>query len=143
MTDSAPLVRLQKMYVKDLSFESPGAPRTFMTAEQPDVEMRLSMDRRHFDPDLWEVSLNVTVTAKAGEETYFIVEVEHAGLFQVRNVPGEHIERLLFVDGASLLLPFTRQIIHQATSDGGFPPLLVEPIDFRALYEQGRGRPAE
>jgi preprotein translocase subunit SecB len=140
-TDQLPSIRLQRMYVKDLSFENPGAPEAFRGPIEPQIELRLGLARRQLETDLWEVALTINATARAGEKTIFIVELEHAGLFEVRNISGEQLERLLMVECPALLLPFTRQIIHQATSDGGFPPLLVEPVNFHALFENRGQQP--
>ncbi len=132
---NAPSIRLLKMYLKDLSFESPNAPAAYMKSTEPQIELRLSLNQRRFDGDQWEVTLSIDATARSGEETLFIIEVEHAGLFEIRNVPQEHMDRLLLVECPTLLFPFTRQIVHQATADGGFPPLMVEPINFLGLFE--------
>jgi preprotein translocase subunit SecB len=134
---SQPVFRLQKMYVKDLSFESPNAPQVFFLREEPKVDVKLSLSNRKLDDDHWEAALSITATATAGEQTLFLVEVEHAGAFQISGVPEEHLPRVLAVDCPTLLFPFTRQILSQAAVDGGFLPFLLEPIHFGAMYEAG------
>lgn len=133
--ENAPIFRMQKMYVKDLSFENPNAPQVYVEPGEPKVDFRLNVNNRTIDPEHWEVTLNVTATVTSHEKTVFIVEVEHAGLFQLKNIPAEHLDRVLGVECPSLLFPFTRQIVSQATVDGGFVPLLMDPINFLAMYE--------
>ena len=136
-TDDAPIFRLQKMYTKDLSFENPNAPAVYIQAGEPKVDFRLSLGNRKIDDENWEVSLSVTATVTSQEKTVFIAEIEHAGLFHLKNIPAEHLDRVLAVECATLLFPFTRQIVAQTTIDGGFVPLLMDPINFLAMYESG------
>ncbi|NTU59522.1 MAG: protein-export chaperone SecB [Deltaproteobacteria bacterium] len=134
-TDSTPIFRMQKMYVKDLSFENPSAPQVYAEPGEPKVDFRLNVSNRTVDDEHWEVAISVTANVTSQEKTVFIVEVEHAGLFQLRNIPAEHMDRVLGVECPALLFPFTRQIVAQATIDGGFVPLLMDPINFLAMYE--------
>lgn len=136
-TDTTPIFRLQKMYVKDLSFENPNAPQVYVEPGEPKVDFRLNVGNRKIDDEHWEVTLSVTATVTSQEKTVFITEVEHAGLFQLKNIPSEHMERVVGVECPTLLFPFTRQIVAQATIDGGFVPLLMDPINFLAMYENG------
>lgn len=135
--ENAPVFRMQKIYVKDMSFENPNAPATYLKSAEPKVDFRLSVDNRKVDADLWEVTLSVNATVTDKETTLFIIEVEHAGLFQLKHIPDEHFGRVLGVECPTILFPFTRQIVCQATLDGGFAPLLMEPINFLAMYENG------
>lgn len=132
-----PVFRLQKLYVKDLSFENPNAPGAFFQREEPKVEVKLSVANRKLDEEHWEVALSLTATATAADQTLFIAEVEHAGVFQLKGIPEEHLAAVLAVDCPTLVFPFTRQIVSQATVDGGFMPFLLEPINFAAMYEAG------
>jgi preprotein translocase subunit SecB len=136
-TDNAPIFRMQKMYVKDLSFENPNAPEVYVQPGEPKVDFRLSLANRKIDEEHWEVALSVTATVTSQEKTVFIAEIEHAGLFQLKNIPAEHMERVLGVECPTLLFPFTRQIVSQTTVDGGFVPLLMDPINFLAMHESG------
>lgn len=138
-----PVFRLQKLYVKDLSFENPNAPASFFQREEPKVEVKLSLASRTLDPEHWEVSLSITATATAGDQTLFIVEVEHAGAFHLKGIPEEQLPAVLAVDCPTLIFPFTRQIVSQSTVDGGFMPFLLEPINFAAMYEAGQKAKAE
>lgn len=138
----APVFRLQKMYVKDLSFENPNAPDVFFEKNaEPKVELNLSIKQRKMAAeDHWEVALAVTAKIVNGEKdkTLFIIEAEHAGLFLLKNIPEEHLPAVLNVECAALLFPFTRQIISQTSVDGGFIPFLLEPVNFLALYENSK-----
>jgi len=127
-----PVFRLQKLYVKDLSFENPNAPGVFFAKEsEPKVD--------------WEVTLSVTakVTDNKSDKTLFIIEVEHAAAFMLKNIPDQHLPMVLAVECPTLMFPFTRQVISQASVDGGFIPFLLEPVNFLALYENSKKNQAE
>lgn len=140
--NNLPVFRMQKMYVKDLSFENPNSPKVFLIPNQePKVEFNLKLRHQKIDDDHYEVSLNITakITDGKNEDTVmFIVEIEHAGVFLLKNIPVEHLQRVLAVDCPLLLFPFTRQVVSQLSVDGGFMPFLMEPINFPALYENRR-----
>jgi preprotein translocase subunit SecB len=135
---NAPAFRLEKLYLKDFSFESPNAPEVFFLQNQePKVEMNMKLTNKKIDDIHYEVCLEVaaTITDTNSDKTLLIVEVEHAGGFLLENIPEEHIEQVLHVDCPIILFPYTRQIISQASVDGGFMPFLMEPINFPALYQ--------
>ena len=138
----APVFRLQKMFIKDLSFENPNAPNIFLARNQePKVDFNLQLNSKKVDDDHFEVSIAITakVMDKNSDDTVmFIVEIEHAGIFMLKNIPAEHLERVMAVDCPLMLFPFTRQIVSQVSVDGGFMPFLMEPINFIALYENAR-----
>ena len=140
--DEIPVFRMQKMYIKDLSFENPNAPQIFLAKNSsPKVDFNLQLNNQKVDDDHYEVSLNITakVTDANNDETVmFVVEIEHAAVFLMKNIPAEHIERVLAVDCPLMLFPFTRQVISQVSVDGGFMPFLMEPINFVALYENAQ-----
>ncbi|MEN8257256.1 MAG: protein-export chaperone SecB [Thermodesulfobacteriota bacterium] len=140
--EEAPVFRLQKMYIKDLSFENPNAPQIFLGKQpEPKVEVNLAVKNQKLENDHWEVSLSITATVSNDEkkgQTLFIVEIEHAGVFLLKNIPEQHIQMVLGVDCPTMLLPFTRQIISQVSIDGGFIPFLLEPMNFLALFENAK-----
>ena len=142
-----PIFRLQKMYVKDISFESPNAPKVFLAQKQdPKVDFDLKLKNELITENNWEVSLAITakVLDKAnGDAVMFAIEIEHAGIFLLKNIPEEHMKRVLAVDCPIMLFPFTRQIVSQISLDGGFMPFLMEPINFVALYETTRNKNQE
>lgn len=145
--DEKPVFRMQKMYVKDLSFENPNAPAVFQSPNQePKVEVNLKLNNRKLDDDHWEISLQITakiVDKGNNDKTMFIMEIEHAGAFLMKNIPEEHHEMVLGVDCPTLLFPFTRQIVSQISVDGGFIPFLMEPINFMALYQNSKQEAAQ
>ncbi len=132
--DTQPQVGILAQYVKDLSFENPNAPRSFQMEGQPQIEVNVNVNARRAGDDVFEVELKITASAKHDEGTAFAVELLYGGVFGLRNVPDEALEPFLIVEAPRLLFPFARRIIADATRDGGFPPLLLEPIDFAALY---------
>ena len=142
-----PIFRLQKMYVKDISFESPNAPKVFLAQKQdPKVDFDLKLKNELITENNWEVSLAITakVLDKAnGDAVMFAIEIEHAGIFLLKNIPEEHMKRVLAVDCPIMLFPFTRQIVSQISLVGGFMPFLMEPINFVALYETTRNKNQE
>jgi preprotein translocase subunit SecB len=140
---SAPEFRMQKMYIKDLSFENPNAPEIFLLPQksEPKVEVNLQMNNKKVSDDHWEVSLGITakIIAKGdSEKVMFIMEIEHAAVFMLKNIPEEHMNMVLAVDCPTLLFPFTRQIVSQVSVDGGFIPFLMEPINFMGIYQNAK-----
>lgn len=146
-TQDAPVFRMQKMYIKDLSFESPHAPEIFLTRNQdPKVDFNLQLNSKKVDDEHWEVTLTINLKMmdkNAEDKLMFIVELEHAGVFTLKNIPSEHIQRVLAIDCPLMLFPFTRQIVGQVSIDGGFMPFLMEPINFIALYENAQRQEGE
>ncbi len=137
-----PEFRMQKMYIKDLSFENPNAPAVYTEkhASEPAVEVNLQLNNKQIDQDHWEVALQITakVSSKGTEKVLFIMEIEHAAVFLLKNIPQEHRAMLLGVDCPTLLFPFTRQIVSQVSIDGGFVPFLMEPVNFMALFQNAQ-----
>ncbi len=146
-SEPRPELRMQKMYIKDLSFENPNAPQVYMEQQQfePQVELNLNLNHRKIDNEHFEVSLQIyaKVAAKDQEKVMFILEIEHAAVFLLRNIPEEHIERILGVDCPTLLFPFTRQIVSQVTVDGGFAPFLMDPVNFMGVFENSKAQKKE
>ncbi len=135
----SPEFRMQKMYIKDLSFENPNAPDIYVAQSDkpPEVDVNLQLNHKQVNEDHYEVSLEITakIVNKQLEKTLFILELEHAGVFLLKNIPEEHLKMVLAVDCPTLLFPFTRQIASQVSVDGGFVPFLMEPINFMGLYQ--------
>ena len=144
--DNLPAFRLQKLYVKDLSFENPNAPEVFFAKEsEPKVDINLGLKNKKLGDDTWEVSLAITakITDTKEDKTLFIIEIEHAAAFTIKNIPEEHMPAVLAVECPTLMFPFTRQIVSQASVDGGFIPFLMEPVNFHALFENSKKNAAE
>ena len=136
MSDQQPVFSIDKIYVKDLSLEVPNAPQVFMSNEAPQLEVQLSQAVQSVDGALFEVTLNVTVTAKAGDKTAFLVEVAQAGIFQIRNVPQADLDPILGMVCPNVLFPYARETISDTINRAGFPPVLLAPVNFEALYQQ-------
>jgi preprotein translocase subunit SecB len=129
---------LEKIYIKDSSFEVPDAPQVFLGATSPEVGVQLGINHRQIDAGqgLYEVVLTVTVTAKHADKTVFLAEVHQAGLFRITNVPEPELPKVLEIACPNVLLPFVRQAVNNLVESGGFPQLLLNPINFEVLYQQ-------
>ena len=140
INEKAPAFRLQKMFIKDLSFESPNAPKIFLAeGKNPKVDINLHVKNQHLEDDNWEVCLSITASLKGEDDTtVYIIEIEHAGVFLIRNIPEEHMPAVLAVECPAMLFPFTRQIMCQLSVDGGFLPFLMEPVNFPALFQNAQ-----
>jgi preprotein translocase subunit SecB len=134
--DNMPQVGVIAQYVKDLSFENPNAPAVYQWQGQPQMDVQFNIGSQNVGQDVHEVVLKVEVTAKANEGTAFQMELLYGGLFALRNVPEEQLQPFLLAEAPRILFPFARRIIAEATIDAGFPPLLLDPIDFAGLYMQ-------
>jgi len=136
--DTAPAAGMISQYVKDLSFENPNAPGIFQRAgsTQPQIDVQFNIGANQVGDEVHEVLLKLEVRAESEGTVAFVVELTYAGLFALRNVPAEHIQPFLLGEGPRLLFPFARRVLADAVRDGGFQPLLLEPIDFNALYLQ-------
>ena len=128
-------------YVKDLSFESPGAPQTLQTpGENPELQVGVNVNAGPRGEDIYEVALQIEAHAKSDVGVIYNAELAYGGLFRLRNVPKHLLQPVLFVDCPTLLFPFVRRVLAEVVRDGGFPPLLLDPIDFGKLYLQNQGR---
>jgi preprotein translocase subunit SecB len=127
---------IEKLYVKDLSVEVPNAPEIFLEREAPQVEIQLNTSGKGLGDGAYEVVLTVTVTAKLAEKTVFLVEVGQGGIFRVMNVPNEQIEPLLAVACPNILFPYAREAVSDAVSRAGFQPIVLQPVNFEAMYMQ-------
>ncbi|MGB8275557.1 MAG: protein-export chaperone SecB [Alphaproteobacteria bacterium] len=124
-------------YIKDFSFENPRAPNSLIaTKEQPQVEVNVNVSAKALRENLYEVALAIRVDAKAADEPAFITELVYAGVFTIINLSEEQLRPMLLIECPRILFPFARRIIGDATRDGGFPPLLINPIDFADLYRR-------
>jgi len=132
-----------RIYLKDVSFETPNSPGIFTEEHRPDVNLQLNTSVDQLEDDLYEVVLNVTVTSKHGEKTSFLVEVQQAGIFEIKGFEDEHKSHLLGSYCPDALYPFAREAVSDLVTKGGFPQLLLAPINFDALYAQKRQRAAE
>ena len=130
----APSFAIEKLYVKDLSLEVPNAPEVFLERETPEVGIQLQTGVKRLAEGAFEVTLTVTVTAKIGEKTLFLVEAGQAGIFRVQNVPEENLEPLLSIACPNILFPYAREVVSESITRAGFAPVLLQPVNFEALY---------
>jgi preprotein translocase subunit SecB len=130
----APSFGIEKLYVKDLSLEVPNAPGIFLERESPEVAIQLQTAVHGLGDGAFEVTLTVTVTAKLGEKTVFLVEVGQAGIFRVKNVPEDNLEPLLSIACPNILFPYAREVVSESVTRAGFAPVLLQPVNFEALY---------
>ena len=134
--NNQPVFSIEKLYVKDISLEVPHAPEVFTQQAQPEVEVQISTSAKRFGEGYFEVSIGATVTARAGERTLFLVEAAQAGIFSLRNVPAEQLDALLGIACPTILFPYLREAISDLVVRAGFPPVLLSPVSFEALYMQ-------
>jgi preprotein translocase subunit SecB len=134
---AGPQLIVSAQYVKDFSFENPRAPQSLMPQPSPpEIKLDIRVDARNLAPDAFEVTLAVSARAARADEPVFLVELTYAGVVQLQNVPREHAQFFVLVETPRLLFPFARAIIADATRDGGFPPLFIQPIDFAELLRR-------
>ena len=134
--DTQPAVGIITQYVKDLSFENPNAPMIFQSQAQPRIDVQFNIGSQQVAEDVYEVVLKIEAKAQVDDQVAFQIELSYAGLFGLRNVPEDQLQGFLLAEAPRLLFPFARRVVSDATRDGNYPPLMLEPIDFGALYMQ-------
>jgi len=133
----APMMMVNAQYVKDLSFENPNAPQSLgQQGGEPNVQIAIDVNADQIADKSFEVSLTLRAEGTSGEDALFIVEIIYAGIFTLGEVPDEYIPPMLYIEAPRQLFPFARAIVADAVRDGGFPPLLVQPVDFMSMYQQ-------
>src|SRR5688500_15592062 len=141
-TNQEAVFGIEKVYVKDLSLEIPNAPQIFLQRETPQVGIELSNSAKMLEDGLYDVTITVTVTPKIEDKRVFLLEAPQAGIFQARNIPKENIEGLLAVTCPNILFPYAREAVSDLVVRAGFPPVLLNPINFEALYLQQKQQQA-
>jgi len=134
--DNEPQVATIHQYIKDLSVESPSSPQAFQWQVQPQLEVQFNINVGKVADDVHEVVLKIEVAARSDQGIHFLIDLAYAGLFGLRNFPEEAIPPFLLIEAPRLLFPFARSVIAEATRNGGFPPLLIQPIDFTELFRR-------
>ena len=127
---------VQRVYIRDLSFESPLGAKAFTKQWQPQVQVELNTKADHVEGDTYEAVLTVTITAKLGEETAFLIEVQQAGAFLIKGLDGEQLRRALMAVCPTILFPYAREAVDSLATRGTFPPLNLQPVNFEAMYLQ-------
>ena len=136
--NNQPVFSIEKVYVKDLSVEIPNAPQVFLEREAPQVDIQLHHNSSGVEDGVYETVLTVTVTAKANEKTMFLVEVAQAGIFVARNIPSQELDQVLGIACPNILFPYVREVISDTVVRAGFPPVILSPVNFEAIYAQQR-----
>jgi preprotein translocase subunit SecB len=136
LAEAQPSFQIEKIYVKDLSLELPNAPQIFLQSENPQLEIQVRNEGQKFSDPLYEVVVTVTVTPRVGEKTLFLAEAAQAGIFSLRDIPEADIAPLLGIACPNILYPYVREAISDMVTRAGFPPVLLAPVSFEALYAQ-------
>ena len=134
---------IEKIYVKDASLEIPHAPQIFTDRTQPQIGIELGSSAQMIEEGVFEVAIKVTVTSKIEDKTVFLVEVTQAGIFQIRNVPEENLEMIVGITCPNILFPYARETVSDLVVRAGFLPVLLNPINFEALFAQQKQQQAE
>ena len=138
-----PVFSIEKIHVKDLSLEIPHAPRVFLDRDQPEVNLQLSSKHDVIDEGMYEVWVTATITAKAKEKVMFLVEVQQAGICQIRNIPEAEIEPVLGITCPNILFPYLRETVSDIVTRAGFPSIILNPVNFEAIYHQNKQKAKE
>jgi preprotein translocase subunit SecB len=133
----APQMKILGQYLKDLSFENPNAPQSLNTqANQPEISISVNVNARTLTPTDFEVELHLEAKASHGEKVVFAADLLYAGVFRLENIPQEALHPVVLIECPRMLFPFARQVLADATRNGGFPPLMLDPIDFAGMYQK-------
>ncbi|MGE5668838.1 MAG: protein-export chaperone SecB [Betaproteobacteria bacterium] len=134
---------IERIYVKDLSLENPGSPQSFQMTEAPQIEVGLRTRAEQVAPDIYECVVTLTVTARAGDKTVFLVEASQAGVFGIRGISPDQLQPVLAIHCPTVIFPYARETVADATMRAGFPPVQLAPINFEALYQQQLAQAAQ
>jgi preprotein translocase subunit SecB len=139
--NNRPSFAVKGQYIKDLSFENPHAPQSLTVVNQkPAIDVNVDLKVDKLQDGFYETILHIAARATVDNGTLFLADLSYAGIFELVNIPAERIEPLLWVDCPFVLFPFARRVIADITRDGGFPPLMLDPIDFNALYIHNKSK---
>lgn len=134
--DLGPAAGMISQYVKDLSVENPNAPHSYQWQEQPQVDIQVNIASNQINDEVYEVELKITANAKCEQGALYLVDLSYCGLVGMRNVPEDAAHMFQYAETPRLLFPFARAVIAEATRDAGYPPLVLDPMDFGQLYQQ-------
>ena len=137
--EQQPVFSIEKLYLKDQSLEVPHSPRIFLENAEPDVDMRVATESTKLEDEFYNCAVTVTVTAKlADDKVMFLNEVTQSGIFRIANIDDADIQLLLAVACPNILFPYAREAVSSTITRAGFPPVLLAPINFEAMYQQGQ-----
>jgi preprotein translocase subunit SecB len=131
-----PVFNIEKIYVKDLSVEVPNAPAIFLDREQPQMEMQINTQSAAVEDGIFQTILTITISAKIKDKVAFMVELQQGGIFRIQNLPPEAMEPALAIGCPNILFPYAREAVSDAVLKAGFPPLMLQPVNFEVLYMQ-------
>jgi len=131
-----PQVKILAHFVRDLSFENAGAISGVAAQGAPEISVQVNLDGSNIGEDRYQVNMKLNAKAVNGEQTRFLVELDYAGIFSMTNVAETHVHPMMFIECPRLILPFARRVIADVTRDGGYPPLMLDNVDFAMLYRQ-------
>lgn len=131
-----PQIQIQRVYLKDMSFESPNSPQSFSLTGKPEIGVELNSKGRQVADTAYEVVLNITVTSKSDDKVIYLAEIQQAGLFHIANVPEQAMGQVLGAFCPNILFPYAREAVDSLVSRGGFPAIMLAPVNFDALYAQ-------
>ena len=134
--DTQPAAAILTQYIKDLSVENPNAPDVYQWQGQPKIDVQFNIGADPVGQDVHEVTLKINITASGENGNFYLIELAYCGLVGIRNIPEDQAHAFLFAEAPRLLFPFARRVVADAVRDAGFPPLMVDPIDFNGLYVQ-------
>lgn len=140
--NAQPGFAIEKLYVKDASLEIPNAPQIFTDRTPPQVSVELGNSAQKLDEGIYEVAIKVTLTSKIADKVAFLVEITQAGIFGIRNVPDDNMEMILAITCPNILFPYAREAVSDLVTRAGFAPVLLNPINFEALYMQQKEQAA-
>ncbi len=141
--DTSPMFQIQRIYLKDLSLEQPNSPAIFLDQQQPQVDINIGVGADTIGKDNYEVTVRVTVTAKVGEKTLFLLEAKQAGIFEIRNIPQDQLQPIVSIACPGIVYPYLRAIVSDICTRAGFPPVTLAEINFQAMYESQMAAAAE
>ncbi|MBU1664500.1 MAG: protein-export chaperone SecB [Gammaproteobacteria bacterium] len=138
-----PVFNIEKIYVKDLSVEVPGAPAIFLEREQPQMDLQINSQSAPIEDGVYQTILTITVSAKIKDKVAFVVELQQGGIFRIQNLPPEALEPALAIGCPNIIFPYARETISDAVLKAGFPPLMLQPVNFEMLYMQQQQQQAQ
>ena len=141
--EQQPVFTIEKLYVKDLSVEVPNAPAIYLEREAPQMDVNMSSESHALNEDMYTCSITVTVTAKIADKVMFLVECTQGGIFRIQNVPQDQLPMVLGIGCPNIVFPYLRETVSDVITRAGFPPLILNPVNFEALFLQHQAQQQE
>ena len=141
--DANPVFNIQRMYLKDLSLEQPNSPQILLEQQPPQVDIQLAVGAGQIADGVFEVTVTATVTTKVGEKTLFLVEAKQAGIFEIRNLPEDQVQSIVGIVCPQMIYPYLRAIVSDVCTRAGFPPILLNEVNFQAMFQAQQEQAAQ